>query len=652
MEPMIGALELIPALPLATGGSQRVADGVEFIEDDDGSGSVFLWGMAAWRWGAGDRVARRLAAVQLVESRAARQRHVARAFGVNEDSLILWRGEYAMKGAAGLAGRRPGPKGPSKLTAPKRAEICALRADGLTLAAVAERVGVSTDTVRRALGGAPPPASTDEAAGESSPGQSLHPAEDADEREAPMAGLLTEATPVIREGPSLPLAGSLIVLPALAGTGLLDAATRVYDTEGAASCTLRALLLSIVFACLLDEPRPEGLPNIDPGEIGRLVGLDRALDVGTMRQRMSDLAALGRADRLIDALARRQLENHRKVAGIFDVDGCVRAYDRSVDVGPAHVARIRLETGAGVDTRVLDRNGDGVLVWTTPAQASVVHELRTVTTKVRGLVGPAARPTVCFDHGGWSPKLFAELTAAGFDILTFRKPFAHAEPGTAFHRHVFTDASRHDHDYLLADRDVPIGYDSGRRRFTCRQITRLNPCTGAQTHILTTRDDPDPAIIAHATSHGLSQEILVRHMRAVDGRDLLDSYTRVAGDPAELPVIGAGTSATSASGLAPECKRIQDAARVASHNASSALARLLAPLQARADDAARNLLREAFRTPADVQLVGKQLHVRLESLCAPRRSQAIAALCDALTASNTRYPGTDLTLVYSMRDDW
>ena len=279
----------------------------------------------------------------------------------------------------------------------------------------------------------------------------------------------------------------------------------------------------------------------------------------------------------------------------------------------------------------------------------MVHELHTVTARVRDLVGRGARPTVCFDHGGWSPKLFAALTAAGFDILSFRKPFADAEPANAFHRHVFIDASRHHHEYLLGDRDVRIGYDSGRQRFTCRQISRLNPRTGAQTHILTTRDDPDPAVIAHATSHGSNQEHLVRHMRAVEDRDLLDSYTGATSDPGELSVSGAGTST---SGLTPERRRVQDAVRLASHNASSALARLLAPLQARADDEARTVLREAFRTPADVHIVGNQLHVRLESLSAPRRSQAIAALCDALTASKTRYPGTDLVLVYSMRDDW
>ena len=105
------ALDAPRPLPSAAGGLLRVADGVTFIEDDDGSGAVFLWGTAAWCWAAGDRVARRLAAVQLVETKAARQRHVAAAFGVNEDSLILWRGEYCGERGDGAGRPAPGPEG-------------------------------------------------------------------------------------------------------------------------------------------------------------------------------------------------------------------------------------------------------------------------------------------------------------------------------------------------------------------------------------------------------------------------------------------------------------------------------------------------------------------------------------------------------------
>src|ERR1019366_1229609 len=111
--------------------------------------SVFLWGMAAWCWRAGDSAARRLAAVQLVNSKAARQRQVADAFGVHENSLVRWRSTYEAGGVESLMDDRPGPKGPSKVNDAKRQEIARLRGLGLSLADVAARTDVSTATVRR-----------------------------------------------------------------------------------------------------------------------------------------------------------------------------------------------------------------------------------------------------------------------------------------------------------------------------------------------------------------------------------------------------------------------------------------------------------------------------------------------------------------------
>lgn len=98
-----------------------------------------------------------------------------------------------------------------------------------------------------------------------------------------------------------------------------------------------------------------------------------------------------------------------------------------------------------------------------------------------------------------------------------------------------------------------------------------------------------------------------------------------------------------------ERKRIVDAIRMATYNAESAPARLLAPHYARAEDEARSLLREAFKTSADLEVLGTTLHVRIDPLSAPRRTHAIAGLCEALNATETIYPGTNLELVYSVK---
>ena len=442
-------------LPLAPSGSFRVADGVAFLEDAEGNGSVFLWGMAAWFWRAGDPAARRLAAVQLVNSKAARQRQVAAAFGVHENSLVRWRSIYAAGGVESLMDDRPGPKGPSKLNEAKRQEITDLRASGLSLVEVARRTEVSTATVRRVtLGvvatdpsdpGIDPDGCNDDSTEASDVGELVplaRPLDRSPERAAARFGLIDDAPPVICEGASLPLAGALLILPALVATGLIEIAASVFGARKAAFYSLRSLFCSIAFACLLGEPRAEGFTRIGPTDLGRLLGLDRGPEVGTIRRRIEELAGMGKADQLLDQLARHHIKAHREATGIFYVDGHVRAYHGGREVGKAHVARIRLSMPAELDTWVCDANGDGVLVWGATPGASLVGELRTVADKVRAHVGADARPTICFDRGGWSPTLFRELNLGGFDILTYRKKPAPSEPVGSFHPHVHTEPGR------------------------------------------------------------------------------------------------------------------------------------------------------------------------------------------------------------------
>ena len=714
-----------PQLALALAGSIAVAPGVDLHEDAEG-GVVFLWGMAAWCWGSGDRAARRLAAVQLVETASANQRQVAVAFGADETTLWRWKSDYRAHGVAGLAPLAKGPKGPSKLSLDKVAEIVAARGEGASMEEVAARVGVSLNSVSRALrsqtttASAPPPVPVG-GGGDDEPSAGLEPLARPEprsaERQAARAGLLPEAPPRITEGASLPLAGALVILPALAATGLVEAAGQIYTRTRSAFYGLRSLVLAVVFSALLGEPRAEGLTRIDPTDLGRLLGLDRAPEVNTLRRRMADLAGEAKSAELLEALASRHAGAHPEAMGVIYVDGHVRAYHGGADVPKAHLARMRLSMPAEADTWVADANGDGLLVWSTPPGASLVGELAIVAAKVRDLVGPERRPTIAFDRGGWSPRCFTQLVGAGFDILTYRKGPKAGEPRRAFKSHTFTDSAGRIHDYLLCDRRVRVAYNEGRhkRYFAARQITRLDPASGHQTQILTTRADADPAPIAHAMFSRWRQENFFRYMRAHYGLDALDCYAKTPDDPARLVPNPArrdadrrvrearaalgdaeaaegraalegrrtkaneadiadafdaaraqltqlehaarglpakaplGDSHPEAARLDAERKRIHDAIRMATYNAESALARLLAPHYARADDEARSLLREVFASPADLEVKDTQLHVRIKALSAPRRTKALAGLCADLTATETTYPGTDLTLVYAVK---
>ncbi|MGH2805605.1 MAG: putative transposase, partial [Thermoleophilaceae bacterium] len=329
-----------------------------------------------------------------------------------------------------------------------------------------------------------------------------------------------------------PCAGALLVLPALAATGLLDAFAAVYRSGRGAFYSLRSLVLTLVFSALLGECRAEGLTRLDPVDLGRLLGLDRAPEVQTLRRRLEELAAAGRSDQLLRRLAEAHLAAAAEACGLFYVDGHVRSYHGGARLPKAHLARARMAAPASCDTWITDARGDAVLVWSAEPGASLTGELRTAVGEIRSLVGPDATPTVAFDRGGWSPRLFAELHQEGFHILTYRKAPLPREPRSAFRRHSFVDDLGRSQSYHLAERRVRLAYkaDGRNRYFECRQVTRLDPATGHQTQVLTTREDLTAAEVAYAMFSRWREENFFRYLRARLGLDALDSYAKLPDD--------------------------------------------------------------------------------------------------------------------------
>ena len=158
--------------------------------------------------------------------------------------------------------------------------------EGLSIRAVAARVGVSPDSVLRALGpsSSPPPAPATSAPRGGALEPLARPEPREAERQAARRGELAEAAPCICPGASLPLAGALVILPALTATGLLECFEEIYGRARAAFYGLRSLVLTVVFAALVGEPRAEGLTRLDPVDVGRLLGLDRAPEPKTLRR--------------------------------------------------------------------------------------------------------------------------------------------------------------------------------------------------------------------------------------------------------------------------------------------------------------------------------------------------------------------------------
>jgi hypothetical protein len=147
---------------------------------------------------------------------------------------------------------------------------------------------------------------------------------------------------------------------------------------------------------------------------------DRAPEVKTIRRKLGELAAAGKAADLIMALARRHAAARPQTLGFLYIDGH-RAYHGTRDVQKMHIARLKFPAPATGETWVTSQDGDPVFMVVAEPSDSLAGELRRLLPDLRAIVGQGRRVTVCFDRGGWSPALFADITGAGFDLLTWRK---------------------------------------------------------------------------------------------------------------------------------------------------------------------------------------------------------------------------------------
>ena len=216
-----------------------------------------------------------------------------------------------------------------------------------------------------------------------------------------------------------PLAGLLLALPALAGTGLIEDAHAVYGGLPNGFYSLDTMLCESVFRALLGEARAQGAARIDPPALGRVLGLDRAPEVKTIRRKIKYLAEAEKAGDWIAAMAARHVQARPEQAAVLYVDGHVRAYQGTRKIAKTHVPRF--PAPATLETWVADAVGDPLLVVMAEPGASLAAELRRLIPQLRGMVGDDRRVLVGFDRGGWSATLFADLHAAGFDTLTWRK---------------------------------------------------------------------------------------------------------------------------------------------------------------------------------------------------------------------------------------
>ena len=516
---------------------------------------VSVAGLPMHHWAEGDRIAEAYAMVSLLHCGYAEQTEVARAFGYSTRTVRRLQRRHEIAGISGLgkpSGRPMGTQGAPGLWV--RVAL-GLHRNGASVRGIAEHLRLSVGAVSKWLrrletsvvsdsgsekttalliqpgSAACPPKSTAPVSPDfreiGSSSCDCDPTNRQIDRLLARLGCLQDAAPLFASGKQIHRAGVLVAIPALVQAGIFSVAEEVYGSIGPAFYGLRTTFLALLLMALLRIRRVEGLKEQRPSEMGRVMGLDRAPEVKTLRRKLSRLAERGKAEVFGKKLAQRRVARRGAMMGFLYVDGHVRVYHGRRRISSAYVTRMRLALPATTDYWVNDRGGDPLFVVTSEVNAGMVAMLPVLLQEVRTLVGKR-RVTIVFDRGGWSPKLFSKLIESGFDILTYRKGKWQRIPRKQFGIQMRRIEGRKI-SYELNDKPILLL----GRKLRLRQVTRLRE-EDHQTAVVTSRWDLSAVEVAYRTFERWRQENFFKYQREEYAIDALVDYGTEAEDADRL----------------------------------------------------------------------------------------------------------------------
>ena len=519
-----------------------------------------------------DRAGVRVAAGLFSHLRLAPDTALARALGVNRETVRRNRYLYAQGGVAAVCTGRSGPREPYKLKAAVRIRAQQCLDQGRSLRHTAQQVGLtegalryqirqgrlslSPNARRRRPSSSDRPAAAETApAAETerpltpetppAPGTAASPSQRAQadqaceqgvavkrtlERALAANGKLVEAAPEFQPTEAVAGAGVLLALPALLGQGLLAVPDEVFGRLRNGFYGLRAVLLTFAFMALLRLSNPEQLKGRAPGELGLLLGLDRAPEVKTLRRKLDELGLRGLARQLQQGLAERWVEAEPEALGFLYVDGHVRVYNGRKHRLPKHHVQKRGRPMPGTqDFHVNDARAEPLFVVTAAATESLLEMMEEhLLPEIRNLVAdPVRRITVVFDREGWSPESFRRWRDLGFDVLTYRKGKQSTWQSRCFSEVSGTVDGRKV-VYQLAERRVTLS-----NGLPMREVRRLS-ADGHQTAVVTTHESLSTFEVAQRMFSRWQQENFFRYMRHEFDLDHMCTYDVESADPKRL----------------------------------------------------------------------------------------------------------------------
>src|SRR6516162_147151 len=370
--------------------------------------SIFLSGDLVARYPCDDKGTERVLVSQLAEVLPLPDSQIAAAFGLHAVTLSRFRSQARRGGAAALMPRKTGLRKPHKMTARLEARCRALRAQGLSLRAIAERVSrpgrsISHVSVAALFQGPPP--------------QPALPLETATPPEPDDPSTVAAA----RSGESrfTRYAGALLLYAAL---GRLDL-WGVFQRLGAATGPgrqfgWRQTVATTIFCFALRFRSLEDWKNGRRQDLGVLIGQPHAPSVLSLRTKVKALAESVDPVSFVREMLRRYLALEPVWEGLYYVDGHFCPYYGQHPTPCGWDAKRRLAVKGHTDVYLHDARGRTLFFFSQPLNDSLARALPAAVEEIRPVHGPQPF-TLVFDRGGYSGDAFRFLQQQNIGFITY-----------------------------------------------------------------------------------------------------------------------------------------------------------------------------------------------------------------------------------------
>ncbi|NOR33651.1 MAG: hypothetical protein GQ579_03100 [Bacteroidales bacterium] len=326
---------------------------------------------------------------------------------------------------------------------------------------------------------------------------------------------------------SVEYGGVLLLLPFLLANGLLSY-KKYYSERLSGYYDFDSVILTLAFIYLCRIKSIEQLKHHSPGELGKLLGLDRIPEARCLRGIIKELSVQERASEWNAHLSEDWI--NKEDTSIYYIDGHVQVYHGHLaNLGKKHVSRQKLCLPGMVEFWV--NNADGLPYFFVTGQVNEkLQEMITTQLAPRlleltdGRVSQdeldadelLPRFTLVFDREAYSPPFFKQLwDCFRIAVITYRKNVKDKWDEEDFSDcKVGTDVAI---DMKLCEKQVELN------GVELREVRRLTD-TGHQTSVITTNHKMPTALIALYMFSRWTQENFFRYMRQEYDIDRIIQY--------------------------------------------------------------------------------------------------------------------------------